>query len=924
MKKNLFVFCALILAAATCLGQSTLIVEAPQNNASTSGLRAPNGTSAHAYQRACFLVLASELSNIPVNTGITSFGYTLNSGVAGSAVTGNYTLFLEHTNDNTYQKGTNFATAVTGMTSVYANVMTIPVSVGTTSVMVNLSSTFTYTGGGLYVAYDWQSNGPFSTTSAIYLCESVALNPGGASAASTSAPPATLGTTAFRPAFLFGFSNPFSNDMQVLGIEAPGRVAAMFNTSHVIQAHIKNGSSAALNNVNVSLNVTGANLFTDVQQVSLAAGASSVVSFAAFNPQNPGLNTLSVTVPSDQNNINNSSAYSQSVTCNEWAQNPATGSYTSQSVGFDTGEGVIGVSYLNPVTSTLSGVRVAISTNTQTIGKSLYGSLLSATGATLAASNPITITSAMLGTFVEFTFPTPYQLAANTSYLIGCAQTLGSPGYHPFGTQSSQVIPSNIYGYITNLAGGPVTILTQNFGYFGFEAIFTPTITLAVTPQTVTCGSTATMQAVSSTNYSWSTGATSSSITVNPTVSTVYTVVATNTMGCINSKTVSLNITPLPVNITASSNTICLGDQVTLSATGASSYTWSAGTNPTAASINDSPTLTTVYTVTGSIPAGCSSSDQVVVAVQNFSTLGVSATTHTICEGNSAVLVASGADTYTWSGSTGSGNAPTYIVSPPVTEVFTVTGADPFGCTMQRTVTVNVIIVPLVVSNDTAVCFGSAITLTAAGANSYVWDNGSPFHQLAISSVTVPGSFTVTGTGAMSCSTQAVVNLAVNPLPTVEATPALTSMCTKESNIITASGASTYSWSTGQTTSTIVLTPSVNLSIHLTLYGFDQNNCKGEDKITIAVSNCVGLSENSLSKVLRIFPNPGSGLYLIESDESGINELMVYNTAGSLVKTGKIDTGIYSLDISSQPAGVYVVMVFKEGVLKQAARVVKQ
>lgn len=328
MKRIYSAFIAMFVSFNLLNAQATLVVEAPLNNNSTSANRAPNGTSAHAYMRGCFLVLSSELSNIPPGTSISSFGYTLNSGTAGLSVTGNYSLYLQSTSDVTFQKSTTFATALSGMTQVYASVMTVPVSAVTTSVMVTLSTPFTYTGGGLYVAYDWYSGGPYSSTAAIYLCESVALplpGGGGASAASGASAPSTITPTNFRPSFLFGFNNPYSNDVQVIGIDAPGKVNNNFNTPHFISALVKNSSSVNLSNIPVTLTVSGANAFTNLQTIpSLTAGSSTLVTFAAFNPLLPGLNTISVTVPGDQNNSNNLSTYSQSVTCDQWAKNPAT------------------------------------------------------------------------------------------------------------------------------------------------------------------------------------------------------------------------------------------------------------------------------------------------------------------------------------------------------------------------------------------------------------------------------------------------------------------------------------------------------------------------------------------------------------------------------------------------------------------------
>lgn len=906
MKKTVS-FAAALLFAVCSFAQPVLVVEAPLNNSSTSANRAPNGTAAHAFMRGCFLVLASELTNIPPNTSLTSFGYTLSSGTAGTAVSGNYTLFLENTSNNTYQKGTTWATAVSGMTQVYASVLTVPLSAGTISVMITLSSPFNYTGGGLYVAYDWVSGTPYSTTAAIYLCEAAALplpGGGGATGASGTSAPTTLGLTNFRPSFLFGFNNPFTNDAQVVGLSAPGRIPAMFNTPHQIHAIVKNSSSGALSNISVSLTVTGANPFTDVQSIlSLGAGASSQVNFAAFNPQTPGHNTIVVSVATDQNNTNNSLSYSQSVTCNEWALNPATGTYTSTSVGFDTGSGIIGIQYSNPVTSTISGVRIAVSSNTPSIGRSIYGALLSATGATLAVSNPITITSGMLGTFVDFTFTAPQQLSANTTYYIGAAQTAANPGYHPFGTLGSAYLPGTPYGY-TGLAGGAITVLTQNFGYFGIVGIFTPTITLAVTPQTVTCGDQATVNAVSSTNYSWSTGAQTSSIQVTPTVSTVYTVVATNTLGCVNEKTVQVIVNPLPVNIQVANDTICLGSTVTLTATGGSSYIWS--NNSTLPVVTDNPQQFTVYSVTASIPAGCANVAALGIAVRNFSTMALQPVTQTICIGATTTLVASGASSYTWDSGTSTVSTPTLSDAPLISTIYSVTGTDHLGCTMTRTAGVTVISIPLVVSPDTAVCFGSFLQLTAGGGNSYLWSTGLPFATLTIPTTTVSETFTVTVTGPSNCKASAAINVSVNPNPTITASASRSVMCVKESNVLTALGAPTFSWANGAQTASITITPTLALPVNMKVWGIDENGCKDEFIVQVKVNSCTGLGEME-NPGFRAYPNPGTGLFTVETDDGGDGLWEAFDATGRKVGSGLLTNGKTNVDLRSNAAGLYMV-----------------
>jgi hypothetical protein len=927
MKKITLTLIAAILCTGFAFGQVMIIEEAPLNNSSTSANRAPNGTSAHAYMRACFLVLQSELANIPSSTSLTNFGFTLNSGVSSSPVSGNFTVYLQNTTDVSYSKGTTYGTAITGMTTVFANVHTIPVSATTTSVLITLSTPFTYNGGGLYVAYDWYSTGPFSSTAAIYLCESIALplpGGGGATAASSSSAPTTLGLTNFRPSFLFGYANPYSNDMKVVGLEAPGKVAAMFNTPHTISAMIKNSSNTSLTNIPVNLNVTGANVFAATTTISsLAAGASTLISFTPFNPQLPGLNTISVSVLADQNNVNNSSTYAQSVTCNYWAQNPAAGNYTSNAVGFGAGSGILLTPYLNPVTSTITGLRFAVSTNTASIGKAIWGALLSSAGAIIATTNTITITSGMMGTFINFTFGTGQSLASGTTYYIGVGLPVGSTAYYPAGSLASAYMPPNLYSF-TALTGGAFTTITQNFGYFGIEAVFNPTVSISVASQTVTCGTPATLVASSASNYSWSTGATTSSIVVSPTVTTGYSVSTTNTMGCEARATPTVVINPIPVVASAASTVICEGDVITLNASGANSFTWTTSSGPTTgSSITVSPQVTTTYSLTGDDPSGCFANALITISVNPLPFLNAISSSSAICLGNTVTLSASGAATYNWDGGA---TTQSFVDSPTVTTVYTATGTSAAGCSTTKTVMVVVNSFTPGITSSTAICLGTTITLNATGGTGFVWNTGLPFASLNVSPGTTTG-YTVTGTGPNGCTGSAMTTVSVNPLPavTVSATANRTLICKGEFAHLAASGATSYSWSNAVGNATQSVSPPVNLTTHYTVTGTDANNCAASATIAIKVNPCNGIGEELSGSSIFMYPNPTSGVINFKF-ENLVNsaEIIVTDALGRSILNKKITSTEDKIDISASPAGVYFVQVIRDSDILYNGRIIKE
>lgn len=477
MKKITLLLLWTICSIGTAFAQVTLIQNAPAFDNSTTSNRAPNGTAAHSFMRASALVLTSELTTIPSGTSLTTFGLVTGSG-ANVAVTGTLTVYMKNSSDATFTLGTNWATIISGMTTVYSGTYTIPASA--TNVDLTLTTPFTYTGGSVYVAYDFTRTGTAATTAAVYNANSTGLAGGCVSAATATSPaPTTLATSSFRPVMRFGYPNPNSNDVSVDAINTLGNVATTLGTAVPVSALVTNKSNTALTNINVSASMTGANAYTDTQVIaSLAAGASTTVNFANWTPTALGANVLSVSVPADQVNGNNAFNFNTTATCYTLgaSQNPAT--YPG-SVGFNTGSGIICTPIQNTVASTISGVNIAISTNAASVGNNVFGVLLNSTGTILAQSPNLTIANGDLGTIKTFTFPSPVAVTANQQVHVGLGQSANATtGYFPIGTYVNANV-STVYKTCA-LAGGALTVNASNLGQIGIEANFTGTCTLGV------------------------------------------------------------------------------------------------------------------------------------------------------------------------------------------------------------------------------------------------------------------------------------------------------------------------------------------------------------------------------------------------------------------------------------------------------------
>src|SRR5205085_2045094 len=120
------------------------------------------------------------------------------------------------------------------------------------------------------------------------------------------------------------------------------------------------------------------------------------------------------------------------------------------------------------------------------------------------------------------------------------------------------------------------------------------------------------------------------------------------------------------VTIVTNSNVVCPGAAATLTANGASTYSWVSG--PGNPQFTVSPLVTSIYTVTGFSANGCGNTKTVMISVFE-PTLNVTSTP-SICAGSNATLIASGADTYLWDNNV---TANLQVVTPSVTTNYTVT-----------------------------------------------------------------------------------------------------------------------------------------------------------------------------------------------------------------------------------------------------------
>ncbi|WP_033958589.1 T9SS type A sorting domain-containing protein [Psychroserpens jangbogonensis] len=342
----------------------------------------------------------------------------------------------------------------------------------------------------------------------------------------------------------------------------------------------------------------------------------------------------------------------------------------------------------------------------------------------------------------------------------------------------------------------------------------------------ICAGESTVLTASGGTTYEWNTGETTASIEVSPTTSTSYIVTAFNASGTISDADVVLvTVNALPTVDAGIDVTITDGESTTLTATGANTYLWNTG--ETTSSIDVNPESTITYTVTG-FANGCEASDDVTVTVETEFVNANAGDNVSICAGESTVLTATGGTTYQWN--TGETTA-SIEVNPSTTTTYTVTAFNALGTSSDTddvTVTINSIPVANA-GNDVEICQGSSATLTASGGASYLWSTGETSQNIIVN----PNTTTTYSVEVIqnNCSSVDEVSVTVNNLPNVNAGSDVT-IIEGESITLTASGADTYLWNTGETSQTINVNPLVTTLYSVT--GFS-NGCEASDEVLVTV-----------------------------------------------------------------------------------------
>ena len=250
-------------------------------------------------------------------------------------------------------------------------------------------------------------------------------------------------------------------------------------------------------------------------------------------------------------------------------------------------------------------------------------------------------------------------------------------------------------------------------------------------------------------------------------------------------------------------------------------------------------------------------------------------------------------------------------VNPTAPSVYTVTGIGSNSCTTEKTISINVLAANVSVSSATSsICNGGTTTLTASGANTYVWVGTTSFNGVAIVSPTVTTTYSVnanTTITGLSCPSSTNISITVFNNPTVAIVATKTVVCKSDPAItLSGTGAVTYTWSTNATSLSISVKPQSTTTY--TVLGTDANGCQSSASRQVIVNACTSVGELSgAEKGLNVYPNPSNGVFVVSSETD--LDLSIVNELGQVIRTIKLSAqNDHTLQVTDLANGVYFIV----------------
>ena len=372
-----------------------------------------------------------------------------------------YGVVIDATNGNLLARSANYVITQADVNAFHTFTLSVPATVLAGDVLVGIAQTAS-TGTLAYYPFGVQVEDP-NRLNTYYI---------GSTTGGT--PTATL-TTATTTNYKFPFgavtAAPATNDLAMNEIQGYGSIAVPAGNPFSLRAVVRNAGVAALTTPKVvTLTISGANSFTQNQTLTaLAVGGTAVLTFTNISVPNVGANTVTVTLPNDDNNGNNSVAQAMATSATRFSfETPGAASgnsvLTAGTNNYYAAKITLNATRSITSVSALISSAGASSTSKSSVGESVYGVVVNATtGVVLGRSANYVIATADIDTQHTFTFSAPVTVPAG-DVLIGMAQTASTSAtlpYYPFGVQNeSPNRPNTFYTGSATTAAAPTAALT--------------------------------------------------------------------------------------------------------------------------------------------------------------------------------------------------------------------------------------------------------------------------------------------------------------------------------------------------------------------------------------------------------------------------------------------------------------------------------
>lgn len=719
----------------------------------------------------------------------------------------------------------SWTNATSPMTLACDSVISVPDTTGAYDIKFHNGSPFTYNGGGVYVAFEYSrpagalssTNLTLSTTRGTSIQDvngqdSVTYLLCMLSRADTNmtALPEIMGESRQRPETRFG-SPGLQDSVEVIAVHALGKTIPKFQSPTPIAAVITN-KSASNANYSVTLTVkspTGAVRYTNTQNVAVTATDTARVEFNGWSPTVLERDSIIVSIPAQtgENVVNNNRrVYMQDVNASMIAYDDATAPVSA--AGFGTGAGLLLNKHSLSGCGQVIAARAYLTASAE--GKTLYAVIRDTSGAIVAQSASFTAGSDDINKYHSFNFPAPAPFS-NVDFFIGIAQAASATAYYPVGaqwedaqTRDSAYFRANLDG--TNLSdhpeGGRLMIIAEVTSAVPEVFIDGNLVLCTGGSNVLTAGSKNIRYANSVIAYSSQYAGTDYSaaqamgapdvfpayglspkswVSATAQEQREWLVLGFPNPGKINYVDIFETVSPGAVDSIFVKNPNTNNFELVYSATAAAA--------PETARRNHISFTETAFNVA-----------EIRIALNSPAVPGY----------NGIDAVGIGRDTvpglftsYLWS----PGGETTAAKTVTAAGTYTVTVTDGSGCSSSATVTVtNAVTTPPVItaSGPTALCPGDSVTLSSNMPTGNIWSNGATTQSITVGTA---GTYSVTYNDGSGCGTLTSnsISVTINPVPTANIT-GNTQLCLGNQNQLDAgAGFSSYYWSTGETTQTIMI-----------------------------------------------------------------------------------------------------------------------